>query len=297
MTSDDAMPATVTTTPLTPAVNRSAALASVCLAVVGKRGAAAVSQPPKACAAQYSGFRIARCSGHMLGEPPHFSNGEHDPSVTYAEKVCVDHRLSHAISTRRCLVYGIGVATDWTFERSLAMQGCEVHLFDPTISHGDHPDPWLRSITFHEWGLYSAITHAFNGSKDARALRYGLVRGTLLSLGAIRHRLGHADRTISVLKVDCEGCEWEALSIIPRSTWDQVDQFVAELHMGTQHSFHSDTELSQATQLVEHLSSTGLRLWYSEPNVGRRTAIWPPLLHAGYPASAGCCVQQGWIRP
>ena len=277
-------------------------LATVCLAVVGKHaaatGAAALSAPPQ-CAQRYSGFRIARCSGYMLGEPPHFSTREHNPSRTYAEKVCVDKRLRLAMAAGHCLVYGIGVANDWTFERSLAERGCEVHLFDPTVKHAARPDARFRNIAFHEWGLQSASTVAYNESASRKQHHYGTVHGTLLSFSAMRQKLGHENRTISVLKVDCEGCEWEALTQIPRVSWDKVDQFVVELHMGTANGFQSDADLRRATQLVTLLSSTGLRLWYSEPNVGgdaKLAAVMPPLLAAGYPASEGSNVQQGWIR-
>lgn len=243
-----------------------------------------------------------RCkSGRHLGERPHRSSPDRADRQTYAEKACVDERLERAILSKTCLVYGVGVAQDWSFERALAAEGCEVHLFDPTVSHASRPDPRFRNISFHKWGLDHPAAAEYNASVAARRFGYGLTQGELLPLEAILVRLGHLERRISVLKVDCEGCEWAALGTLPQHVWDRVDQLVVELHMSTAYSFASRAAVSRAATLVEQLSAADFHLWYSEPNLGgwpgtSLRKIWPPLLAAGYPSSEGCCVQQGWIR-
>ena len=169
------MPSRFGLVPLGDATLNESLAAVVCLAMLGK--SAPFNPVPARCST--STFQVARCGGRMLGEPPHFSSPEHSPSLTYAEKACVDRRLQRALRDGSCLVYGVGVANDWSFERSLAAEGCEVHLFDPTVSHPPFPDPFFRNISFHPWGVQHLGASAFNGSAAARAFAYGSVHGEL----------------------------------------------------------------------------------------------------------------------
>jgi len=277
-----------------PGRNHSLVQQAVCLALVARHPSTRLNPQCDQT------FRLTRCSSRMLGEPPHFATPAHNPALTYAEKACVDRHLQRAIESQTCLVYGVGVAQDWSFERSLAAEGCEVHLFDPTVSHAVSLDRFFPNITFHRLGLASEAAAAYNGSTAAKTYNYGRVEGQLLPLEDIIRRLGHQHRTISVLKVDCEGCEWQALGAISDASWASIGQLVVELHMGTAYDFYGARPLAQAEQLVGRLRTAGMRPWYSEPNVGsgRLKQIWPPLVRAGYPRGkdVGCCWQQGWIR-
>ena len=88
------------------------------------------------------------------------------------------------------------------FADFFASQGCQVFAFDPTVTH---PTDWKPGITFHPWGLPlssdSTWTHPV----------YGAVTGELLTFNDIVGRLGHEGRIITAVKIDCEGCEWEAM--------------------------------------------------------------------------------------
>ena len=144
--------------------------------------------------------------------------------------------VEHAASPT-CLVYSFGIADQWEFDDTMADRGCEVHSFDPTGStmavHARHRHPSGR-VHFHPWGLSSSAACA--GASQSRAPvsedgttrrrdssagveplagaveqsrrysggTYGNLTGPLLSLDQIVRRLGHAGRTIDVLKVDCE---------------------------------------------------------------------------------------------
>ena len=68
--------------------------------------------------------------------------------------------------------------------------GCEVHTFDHTVDAKWIPPHYLN---YHRIGL---------GSQDSR------VDDDTLGLLTIIDRLGHEDRVIDVLKIDCEGCEY-----------------------------------------------------------------------------------------
>ncbi len=104
--------------------------------------------------------------------------------------VCLD-----SFRQSECLVYSFGVATDWSFDQQMGAFGCEVHSFDPTV---DLPEKLAPNVTFHKWGLKGA-------GKTVQS--NGPMLGPLYTLSEVRHRLGH-HRGLSVLKMDCEGCEW-----------------------------------------------------------------------------------------
>jgi hypothetical protein len=223
-------------------------------------------------------------------------------ALTYAEKACVDRRLEHAIHHRRCLVYGFGVAQDWSFERAMALQGCEVHMFDPTVSHLRHPDRLVgQNLTFHRIGLQqdgkSEAVKLFNRSYGRSV--YGAAVGEMLSLGAIRARLGHSHRKLSVFKVDCEGCEWEVLAGLTAHEWGTIDQLVVELHLSRAYRFESGQMALLAAQVLGGMRRAGFANWYSELNVAQTSprSFWPPLIkEGGLDPRLGCCRQQGWIR-
>ena len=111
-----------------------------------------------------------------------------------------------------CLVYSFGIANEWTFDEAAADAGCEVHSFDPTLaslrSHRSHK---YRGVTFHPWGLQSDLPNGCRREEDrTTAGGYGKLSNDLFSLRTIMQRLGHEKRRITMLKADCEGCEWDA---------------------------------------------------------------------------------------
>jgi hypothetical protein len=90
-----------------------------------------------------------------------------------------------------CLVYSVGSNNDISFEVGIKnFMGCETHTFDPTLDSfvGD------EYATFHPWGL----------GTDGEFLVEGTHNWTAKSMDTIVHELGHRNRTIDVLKIDCE---------------------------------------------------------------------------------------------
>ena len=76
---------------------------------------------------------------------------------------------------------------------------CEIHVID---SFGDARvgDPQQKNIHLHKWAMQSCAL-----SESATASGMGADR---LSFPEIVERLGHGNRTIDILKLDCEECAW-----------------------------------------------------------------------------------------
>ena len=125
---------------------------------------------------------------------------------------------------KKCLVYSVGSSNQIEFEKSVHtyMKGCEIHTFDPTLKD----DKFIGDeyATFHPWGL------GLDGkSKTLRGKAW-----TSKSFATIIKELGHENRTIDVLKIDCEGCEYKTmppLFDLISSGRIKVNQVLIELHL------------------------------------------------------------------
>ena len=92
-----------------------------------------------------------------------------------------------------CLIYSVGSFDDFSFEEAIMQDvssACEIHVFDHTVSN---PRNKPCGVHFHPWGLGGAHEPAWSDLK---------------SLADIVVALSHKGRTIDVLQIDCEGCEW-----------------------------------------------------------------------------------------
>ena len=123
--------------------------------------------------------------------------------------VCDPHRIPLLSQVRRtskgkpdpCLVYSIVTNGNHSFERSLDLLNefggtCEIHVFDERsknkIDLDDHAE--LKHINFHyDWKVRGSQENSNQGSHTLEAI--------------IKH-LGHEGRTIDILAVNCNGCEW-----------------------------------------------------------------------------------------
>jgi hypothetical protein len=107
------------------------------------------------------------------------------------------------------VVYSIGSEGKYEWEDSLideiGSKHCEIHVFDP----GDYArpgDPEKNNIHYHAWGLKSSYDEAYNAKITRNALNG--TQPALLSFQETVQMLGHEGRTIDILKIDCERCEW-----------------------------------------------------------------------------------------
>lgn len=69
--------------------------------------------------------------------------------------------------------------------------GCETHTFDPTLVGPFWGDEYA---IFHPWGL----------GTDGEFMVEGQNNWTAKSMDTIVHELGHRNRIIDVIKIDCE---------------------------------------------------------------------------------------------
>ena len=115
------------------------------------------------------------------------------------------------------------------FVRFYAASRCQVFAFDPTVTyykernhtHGKS----LHNVTFLNWGLTSTEAgYPYAEASNLGAL-YGALSGKLYTLPQIVTMLGHRGRTITALKLDCEGCEFAAF----RDLWCEERLAVAPI--------------------------------------------------------------------
>ena len=109
-----------------------------------------------------------------------------------------------------CLIYtsARSVANDWSFETALRERtevsasgegggGCEIHAFRPGITSDATTTAKVaipEGVTLHDWG--------FRGSKVD-------VPGNFKTIQETMKALGHEGRTVDVLMLDCDGCEFD----------------------------------------------------------------------------------------
>jgi len=174
-----------------------------------------------------------------------------------------------------CVVYSFGSNYDFTFERSAASMGCEVHVWDPTMpgfagSPEDEIQKQMYGITFHDAGLSAAPA-------EPRCERASCLSPTgrfdcqcswrMESVESAMQRLGHIK--LELLKLDVEGAEWEPLDAMtsgkaPFLGQDVVRQLLVELHFGHRSSRGLSPERGQ--QVLRRIRETGLKLWSRDEN-------------------------------
>jgi hypothetical protein len=161
-----------------------------------------------------------------------------------------------ATKSSTCLVYSVGSHNDIEFEMGIddLLPGCETHTFDPTLRV-----PFLGDAysTFHPWGL----------GQDGVSATYNDNTFVTQSFMNMYQRLGHVGRRLDILKVDCEGCEYD--SMVPlfeamARNEIQVDQLLIEIHT----PFRADPE-KQWTKLLELFVAADqakMRIFHKERN-------------------------------
>jgi hypothetical protein len=149
-----------------------------------------------------------------------------------------------------CLVYSFGIHTSWEWEEKVArLFGCDVHAFDPTMNH---PSQLAPGVTFHQLGLQAAGTDMSATHSD---LYEAIDVDKLLSLDKIKTRLGHDNRKLSVLMLDCEGCEWGVLRQFMcdannKIAMESVDQIVVEMHFQKNLGMLNEADVLGAAEAV-----------------------------------------------
>ena len=162
-----------------------------------------------------------------------------------------------------CLIYSIGSQDDFRWEQAIlssVSSTCEIHVFDHTVQH---PVNKPNQVHYHPWGLAS--------SKRNQSER------NLKSLQTIVRELRHQGRIIDVLKLDCEGCEWQVFQdfFLANVT---VHELLIELHAGTSPSVDPP-----AKQFMKFMYDNNMLIFHKEPNVK-------------YSSGNGLCVEYGFVK-
>ena len=162
-----------------------------------------------------------------------------------------------------CLIYSIGSQDDFRWEQAVlssVSSTCEIHVFDHTVPH---PVNKPSQVHYHPWGLASSKRNESEGN--------------LKSLQAIVRELRHQGRIIDVLKVDCEGCEWEVFHDFFLADVT-VQEVLIELHAGTTPSVNPP-----AKQFIKFMYDNDMLIFQKEPNVK-------------YSSGNMLCVEYGFVR-
>jgi len=156
-----------------------------------------------------------------------------------------------------CLVYSVGSANNVGFEAAVTQYTqCEVHTFDPTLTK---PFVGDKYATFHPWGL----------GNDGEHVTFGASNFTTKSLETIVKDLGHTGRTIDVLKIDCEGCEWHVMPKVFDSMKAgnlKIDQVLIEVHTPYLPGGTGDAHVAFLKKFFEQADDAGLRIFHKERN-------------------------------
>ena len=237
------------------------------------------------------GPSVLRCPGPIV-DPPSRCDASRTKALggsceSDATLLCEPYLPMAATSgSTRPLVYSFGVAEQWTFEDWAGQRGFEVHAFDPTTkTRQSHEAHNASNVHFHYLGLGADG----GGAASRRSVYgYGSLGGKTLPLDALIQKLGHSDRSIQLLKIDCEGCEWEVFADVARRAphvLQRVCTIVLEVHMAPRLLMNSTADLKRLAYFWESLVlKLGFRFWYLHANPGPAGPnAFKELRHAWHP--------------
>jgi hypothetical protein len=135
--------------------------------------------------------------------------------------VCAVDLIAEKNKEDPCLVYSVGSKNQIEFEVAVSnFLGCETHTFDPTLKKAFVGDKYA---TFHPLGI----------GIDGKQSEYKEFEWTSKGIETIMKELGHLNRTLDILKIDCEGCEYKAMPVLFEAIAAgrlKVNQIQIELH-------------------------------------------------------------------
>ena len=201
----------------------------------------------------------------------------------------------------------IGIGGEWDYEKFAMKRRCLVHAFDPTVVLLKKHQRQFATINnetrngrlhFHNLGLgaSTAMKTSYNKQKSTgHDLSRVVQLDEMMATYAGRRR-------VDVLKIDCEGGEYEAFDYLVASAprlLCSVTQLNIELH--TSYKSQKLVNATQLTRLLRHVwIDHGFRVVKAASNPGWREearSVHPTLVNEwGFP-SYGCCHNVQMIRP
>ena len=135
-------------------------------------------------------------------------------------------------SNDKCIVYSFGIRDLYTAELLYGREGCDVYAFDCTVSY---PEELGANVTFKPWCLGSDSSELKLDGKESQAMQTAK-NAIFMDLPSIVKTLGHEEDELTILKMDCEGCEWNALdALLSRMPefFSRIRMLLLELHFVT----------------------------------------------------------------
>lgn len=141
------------------------------------------------------------------------------------------------LQSGNCTVWSIGSNNQFGFELAMAPYGCDIHTFDHTVAHPNPPE----GVSFWPYGASGVDGE---GVKSLETLK----------------DLSNTTGIVDVLKIDCEGCEFEVFSDPKTLEFisNNVRQIMVEVHFKNS---------AQTEQLAQSLTDAGFRVFSKEPNI------------------------------
>lgn len=172
------------------------------------------------------------------------------PALTEASEdgyqVCNVLNRSYSENQRLgCRAVSVGIGNLWTLEDALAKAGCTVYAYDPTVDLHARHEAHARArhgIHFFFAGLgvspeAKTTNNALKIIQKSHLSGYGTLNmSTFRPLDELVHRAqrGREGGELDLLKIDCEGCEWdtfEDLATRAPHALARVKQVIIELHL------------------------------------------------------------------
>jgi len=153
----------------------------------------------------------------IIKHDPAFGAGQGDKNIVGMNQLT---RGGH-----KCIVYGMGIAHDPSFELQMQRAGCETHAFDCTV---DPTDPVVagQPFKFHHWciGGRSNVSFANNiyvSRQESEKLQFKSLADTMAELG---------HKYVDLLKFDIEGFEWQLFESEILPSKNPPEQLSFEVH-------------------------------------------------------------------
>jgi hypothetical protein len=173
------------------------------------------------------------------------------------------HMLCNRTYAQPCVALTYGVQREYTFELDVRERlGCRVFALDPTVNHKAE---LADGVYFLKWaapspaGVHEGVT---NGVKQASG--WVFMPPPLLAnlVGVATHSQG-----IPVLKMDCEGCEyqvWDHVMTHDPRFFTRVDQVSLEVHLSIAIGASSTQNVLNYGRLLSLLHRSGHRLQFKD---------------------------------
>ncbi|XP_052761118.1 probable methyltransferase-like protein 24 isoform X1 [Mya arenaria] len=167
--------------------------------------------------------------------------------------ICDD---AHFRPPKPCIIYSFGINNDFSFDDAAVKHfGCSVHSFDPSMHMDDHQ----RSDKnyFHSLGI---------SDKD-EAIKANTDEWQLFTYNTIRQKLQHANKTISILKMDVELYEWRVLvDIVKTANMTGTNNLAIEFHLALDGTEVEWEQYYRALTVLRNLYHLGYRIFWTHQN-------------------------------